>query len=220
MKQQFFSTSALFIGGSILRDGNLPGTFRNIWNSQNESDIYVEAETFSGATLEQHWSHTNSLELLKKKNWDFVVLQEQSRRPLLEPNLMLDYAVRWVEAIRSKGACPVLMMTWRRREHLNSLQHWKKLAEAHYHVAEKCNLLLAPVGEAWECFRQQIPEMELFEPTSSHANQIGAYLSACVLYVSMTNRCVTASSPTINLPSDIMRMAERIAWNIVADNCS
>ena len=44
--------------------------------------VYAESVTAGGATLQRHWEGGGALAAIRRGGWDFVVLQEQSTRPL------------------------------------------------------------------------------------------------------------------------------------------
>jgi hypothetical protein len=60
------------------------------------------------------------------------------------------------------------------------------LTEAYRRVAHELDAILAPVGIAWENAKNLNPGLVLHHKDGRHANPIGAYLTACVFYSTLT----------------------------------
>ena len=76
------SKKALFLGNSYTAFNNLPQMVAEVALSAGDTLIF-DSNTPGGFTLEGHSTNEGSLNKIKSGNWDFVVLQEQSQRPSL-----------------------------------------------------------------------------------------------------------------------------------------
>lgn len=72
----------LFVGNSYTYVNNLPLLLSRMATSAEVPVTIETAEcTGGGYTLEQHWNEGRAVNEIRK-GWDFVVLQEQSMRPV------------------------------------------------------------------------------------------------------------------------------------------
>ena len=110
----------LFVGNSLTFSNDLPGTFAELAQS-GDHEVEVEMLAQGGWTLADHAQSSATLEEIRQGDWDFVVLQEQSKLPAI-PDLRKEQmyqAVRFLdEQIRESGAEAILFMTWGTRDGL------------------------------------------------------------------------------------------------------
>lgn len=171
----------LFIGNSYTASnggiGPVTGGMADV-NHENWN-IMTDQITQGGATLEMHFQNENTLETIESGSWDIVVLQEQSTRPLDDPELFAEYAALLDSVIQVHGGSTVLFMTL-------ALEYYPDmilgLSEAYTAAGETLSAAVAPVGLAFEAVRMSDPEFELYQNDGSHPNQAGTYLAACVFY--------------------------------------
>ncbi|WP_321787287.1 hypothetical protein [Burkholderia pyrrocinia] len=167
----------LFLGGSFLSDGDIPGRFLELVKLRFPT-VETLQHTFKQARLSQHLNDAHSLELLATPGLSVVLLQEQSKLHFTDYREM-DLGVRLInERIIRIGAKPILLMTWRRRESLCDDGAFKKIYFTYTEIAERHGITLSPVGVAWELFRRNFPEADLMQSSNSHASSIGATVAA------------------------------------------
>ena len=115
------NVSVLFIGNSYIYTQNLPGTLYNLAAVGGDT-IYYESSTPGGYTFQQHSTNSTTLNKIASRDWDFVVLQEQSQLPSFGDGQVASqvypYAEILVDSIRSNYECsePVFFMTWGKRD--------------------------------------------------------------------------------------------------------
>jgi hypothetical protein len=63
-------------------------------STSNPKTIKTQMITLGGATLKTHWEMGNALNALKQDLWDYVVLQEQSMLPIIEPQTIFLVVVK------------------------------------------------------------------------------------------------------------------------------
>jgi hypothetical protein len=132
-----------------------------------------------GATLEQHWRTGTAVERIREGGFDYVVLQEQSLRPIDDPERLLDYGVRFAREIRQSGAQPVVFLTWSRRERPASQD---TLDQAVGRLAAATQALLVPAGPAWQELRRLDATADLYDDDGSHPSPLGSYVAAQAFY--------------------------------------
>jgi hypothetical protein len=104
----------LFIGNSYTRVNDLPSMLASL-AAANGQKIEVESHLPGGRSLEKHLREKKAVEKIQEKKWDVVVLQEQSLRPVIDRDLMFQYARVFQEEIKKQGAKTVFYLTWARK---------------------------------------------------------------------------------------------------------
>lgn len=166
----------LFVGNSLTYFNEVPWLFSEIVGSRRpEPPVVARFSGASGMSLEQHWRREEALRLIRTQRWDYVVLQEQSARPLLDPESHRRYLERFVAEARRRGAAPVIFETWP----LSTDHHKHPGLRARYRqLADELDVPLVPIRTAWET--AIAAGIDLYRDTN-HSNLAGAYLTACVL---------------------------------------
>jgi hypothetical protein len=186
---------ALMVGNSYTFFNEMPRILEQFSvEAKLKRPIKCTLATVGGATLEGHWNNEEFRKLLISRKWDFVILQEQSLRPITEPELFHKYAGLWCKEIRTAGAQALFYMTWARKA---TPEKQSAYTDNYRKAAGENGAEVAPVGEAWRAVREARPDIELFSEDGSHPSPAGSYLAACSLYVA-----VTGSSP-LGLPSKL-----------------
>lgn len=177
----------LFIGNSYTYFNNLPEQLAQLAASAGAGGQPLAAEmvTRGGATLQWHWESGAALERLRNGRWDYVVLQEQSLRPLTEPAAMHRYARLFDAEIKKAGAKTIFFLTWARQQ---QPENQPKLNAAYLSIAKELDALIAPVGIAWQRALRENPRQPLHTEDQSHPNATGSYLAACVFYAVITGK--------------------------------
>jgi len=196
-------TSVLFLGNSYTYTGNLPGTLYSLALAGGDT-VYYESNAPGGYTFEGHSTNATSLSKIASRNWDFVVLQEQSQIPSFPPSqvasMCYPFAEILVDSIRSNYECsePIFFMTWGRRdgdqsncanypplctfEGMNG-----RLRESYLEMAVDNNTTVAPCGAAWHRMWETNSTFwnGLYSGDGSHPSNWGTYLNACVFYATI-----------------------------------
>ncbi len=205
----------LFIGNSYIYFNDMPKVLKKLSMSAG-STVKIETEevTNGGFTLEKHWKSGKALKAIKNGNWDYVILQEQSTRPLTDPGIMFEFARKFHSEIKMAGAETIFLMTWARK---NKPSMINGLKDAYESIGDELNACVAPAGPAWRKCGRQYPEIELFKPDGSHPNSKGTYLTACILY-----SVITGNSPEGMSDGGLKRirmkdtlLLQNLAWDIV-----
>lgn len=184
----------LFVGNSLTYFNELPWLFQQVVESKRaEPPVVTRFSGGSGRSLRRHWELGEVARLLRASRWDFVVLQEQSHRPLDEPEEHERYLSLFLAEARRHGASPVVFEIWPPQrapdDHSRLRDAYRRLEGAH-------GVPVAPIGTAWQAASEAgIPVYR----DVIHANLAGTYLAACVLAATLFDvdpRGATASFPT------------------------
>lgn len=173
----------LFIGNSFTYVNNLPLSFtRACQTAFTSPPIFVAMLARGGATLEDHYKNPALEGVLAEKNWDVVVLQEQSTRPLIMKNKFLRYAELLDEMIKKVGAQTCLYIPPVPKK-LQSRQ--PKLSAAYLQCAQKLNALIAPVGPVLYRIQADKPSMHIHHDDGIHPTPMASYIAAWVFYLTL-----------------------------------
>ncbi len=176
----------LFIGNSHTYYHDMPDTVKLLARAaQPPADMVWEGVFAGGSTLERHWHAGEAKEAIDRGGWKAVVLQEQSTRPVEDPQAMAEYVRRFHEAAVAAGAQTVLYATWPRRGRPYDLD---AIAGGYESLACELSARLAPAGRAWALAQQERPHIELYDTDGRHASPLGSYLAACTLVWALFGR--------------------------------
>lgn len=94
----------IFIGNSYTYRNNLPSLLTQLAASTGKpKTLETQMVAVGGATLQSHWENSQTLEVVRQGSWNYVVLQEQSMLPIIEPLTMHQYATLFDNEIKKVG---------------------------------------------------------------------------------------------------------------------
>ena len=190
--------SILFIGNSYTRRYNMP------------TDIFLPMATAAGYKVEVkailNGGHTllgfanpndtygaqvaDELNEANAGKYDYVIIQEQSLRPVNDTGKFYDGARALCEKIRAIGATPVLYSHWGRKtgskdlddlNMTNESMTWN-LAAVGEAISNELNMPVAYVGLAFFDIYTNNPRIELYDADLYHPAYEGSYLVAATLF--------------------------------------
>jgi len=152
---------------------------------------------------------------LAENSYDTVILQDNSLRTLKDPDGFFSSVAEFCERIRTRGASPLLYMTWARKQGSKTLEEMnitpeemtKTISKAYRRAADLHKIPIAPVGEAFYEIVTSYPEIELYNPDLTHPSLLGTYLAAMCIFATLTNRTPTE----LPLPCLEPEMAKHLA---------
>ncbi len=243
----FFKTSfsqkdeinVLFLGNSYVFVNNLPEIISEMTEGTSKS-IKYESVTPGGHTLFQHVVNQNSLSLIRKGSWDYVVLQEQSQLPSIDyyrHNAMRPAYQSLYDSIMlyNPEATVVGYMTWGRRFGGQQCENYGEglycsadfvdfnhmqdtMSIAYRENAYATDSYVAPVGDAWKTAFDSIPELVLHSSDDSHPNYDGSYLAACVFYSVFWKESPIGTYHSEDIDDEKARFFQTIANDVVFNN--
>lgn len=194
----------LFIGNSFTFVNSLPEVVAGIARSLPKGPaIEPTMLATGGMTLQWHLAAGKAMAAIESQRWDYVVLQEQSAlgagtedgESRLSPPGIFHQSVRgFVPRIRVTGATPLLLMTWAIKKRPTDQAI---LADAYLSIGRELGVTVSPAGLAWDEAHRRWPELNLHLADGSHPNPAGTYLSACVLYATLTGGDPRGAADTI-----------------------
>lgn len=212
--------SILFIGNSYTYYNDLPSIFKSLGESSGYQ-LEVNSITNGGHKLSQHADPNDQYGKLVEqaltgdKKYDYIILQEQSIRPITDDAPDFYSAVRnLAERIRKTGAEPILYSTWGRKTGHSTLKTYGwtnesmtwKLAASYQKIGDELNIKVAHVGLAFYDIYTTKKGLELYDPDMTHPSFMGSYLSAMTLFTKIFNIDPYTVKYNANLPESRANM--------------
>lgn len=147
-------------------------------------NVVVQARTAGGYTLENHYNDQATLNAISSGDWDLVILQEQSSRPMNDPQLFFQYCEALDSLITASGARTGFYMTWEWR---NNPEMYVPIRDAYTYIGAYLGGMVAPAGVAFHNCMASDPAIDLYAPDNYHPSLAGTYLAACTMLASNWN---------------------------------
>ena len=179
----------LFVGNSFTFVNDLPHMLEAMAAARPHSrPLITGMVAFPNETLEGNWQRGDALRAIQNNGyWDYVVLQEQSYRPIADLELMSRYAKDFDIEIGKVGAKTILYMTWGNEDTPDDTE---RIAQSYMEVAGTLGAIVAPVGRAFAAARAGRPGEHLYGKDGHHPSAAGTYLAAAIFY-----RLIEGTSP-------------------------
>ncbi len=195
----------LFIGNSYMYYNSSPELVKALINEKFPNKaIEVKLISQGGMTLKRHWEDGKAVEAIKSNDWDYVILQEQSK---LGMGLIIDndfyfgntdhfyeYSKKFDTEIKNIGAQTAFFMTWsikQRPEEQDILTH------AYSTIAKELDAKLIPIGLVWDKMRTK-DAFDIYDPDGSHPSAYGSYVVATSIFSTLLEENPTGLSGIIS----------------------
>ena len=186
-------TKVLFIGNSFTYYSNIPKIFENICNSVG-AKVVADSVTMGSHTLEKFADATDEYgkivdqKLNASNDYDVVVLQEQTTRPLTDYDKFVAGAKSLQQKINATQTnCQIyLYSTWGYKEAADARkitipEMEGQIRTAYDNAAKELGVKVSYSGAAFSKVYTEHPEINLYYyADNKHPSYLGAYLSACV----------------------------------------
>ena len=164
-----------FVGNSLTHCNHLSLMVRAIAAAHGQT-MAITALTPGGQTFEGHCATKGDIATLRGGAWDAVVLQEQSQRPVDEPEPFLHFGA---ELTKHTGSARLICyQTW---APVHRPELWVGLANAYDELASRICAEVAPAGQAWQALLTDWPEAPLYVEDGLHPEILGSWLAAVVI---------------------------------------
>lgn len=229
-------TKILFVGNSYTYTNNLPQLLYDISLSHGDTVLF-DSSAPGSYTFQNHSTDVNTLAKINSRQWDYVVLQEQSQIPAFSPAQVATdcypYAHTLDSLIFENDSCSqtIFYMTWGRKfgDASNCASYppictyagmQQRLYESYLDMANSNHATVAPVGAAWRNSINTNSTFDLFSGDNSHPNIQGSYLAACVFYSTIFKKSSIGTTFISSLSSSDAAYLQGIADHTVFDSVS
>ena len=167
----------LFIGNSHTYYHDLPAWVA-VMAKEEQYECEVTMLAHPGWYLKQHVQEPDVNFNIRYGHYDYVVLQEHSHPFDCIPDYQ-EAAATLSAWIHNAGSTPVIYGTWSRKDEPDVQAY---MNEVNRKLAEETHALLAPVGETWWVYKEQYPEIEMYEDDNAHASRRGIEYTAKIIW--------------------------------------
>ncbi|GAA0819296.1 hypothetical protein GCM10009111_23190 [Colwellia asteriadis] len=176
--QGLASYNVLILGNSHVQ--YIEPLLKSIFTKTNKT---VNIETRTGAFLDAIVKNESIIELLESKQWSHVILQGQKYSQSQSVLYSTEATIVWIQRVKAIGATPILFP-----EHPpeGKTQEAEYVHGIHQDIASMQLSCVAPVGLAWNKALSIEPNIVVYQADGNHASELGASLSAFVLYETIT----------------------------------
>ncbi|MGI5310791.1 hypothetical protein [Rheinheimera sp. WS51] len=200
----------LFMGNSHSSSHNLPQLVAKLIKT-DQPNAQVHTKLASGYHfLDERLQHRPSTNLLRDGNWSHVILQAQKYSTTGKYFYPTDAAEEWIKRINSKNSQAIMFPEWPRR---GNKEEAARIHQLHIGIAKAASACVAPIGLAWQLALQQNPKLKLHSADGNHSNLDGAFLTALVLYGTITKNdpsklnAINGIKVSINTQTELKRVA-------------
>ena len=176
--------SILFVGSSHVFVGNAPSQLQTITKMYDIEIIYKDISRHGnrGGTLNE--LREQAINEIQSGRFDYVVLQDQTRRSLSNVEGLLDEIRIICNEAKANSVIPVLYnFAWAVSDGLPDEKRLSVSTDVFKLAADENDAILVNAAEAWIYSYRKIPGISLytrFDPRGLHANSAGGFLTACV----------------------------------------
>ncbi len=217
----------LFIGNSFTYYSDIPALFNEIAVSAGEW-TEVESVTRGSWTLKKFADKNDEYgkivdeKLTSNNDYDAIILQEQSTKPLNDYDGFLSSVKSLQSKInRTQADCRIyLYSTWGYKEEADARkitvpEMEAKIREAYEKAASAAGLKVCYVGSAFTAVYNDYPDLNLYYQDNKHPSYTGAFLSACVHFATVLDIDPRISPYIGGLDADTANILKTAAYNAV-----
>lgn len=186
--------NVLLVGNSSIYFNNMPKMIEAI-SSENGVEINTKLIAYGGYSLQDHLQDGILEKMLDSLDWDFVVLNEQSTlgenyivngMPRVKESSLFYNTVRELDSqIKESGAETIIISLYPRKNAPN--EDGEMLDYSYMKIAEELNIKLSPVSYTWKEFLAREDSWRLYRDDNLHPTPLGSYITANVLFSTITN---------------------------------
>lgn len=187
--------NVLLIGNSSIYYNNMPEMLEVI-ASKNGVNLKTKLIAYGGYSLQDHLNDGIATRVIDSLKWDFVILNEQSTLGenhiekgvprVKESPSFYESVEEFVTKIKANGAKTIIISLYPRKN--APLEDGKMLNYSYMKIAEELDILLSPVSYTWKDILKLNTSWKLYQNDNLHPTPLGSYITANVLYSTITNK--------------------------------
>ncbi|MDO6811309.1 SGNH/GDSL hydrolase family protein [Zobellia galactanivorans] len=199
--------NVLLVGNSSIYYNNMPKMLEYIAH-ENGKEIRTKLIAFGGYTLQDHLRDGIVEKMLDSLNWDFVILNEQSTlgenyvvdgvRRVKESESFYESVRKFDSIIKKRGAKTVILSLYSRK---NAPKIDGEILDYSYmKIARELGIQLSPVSYTWQDILKIRNNWQLYREDNLHPTPLGSYVTANVIYSTLTENKSKSLNGEINGP--------------------
>jgi hypothetical protein len=178
------SVSVLMLGNSHTLANQLPQQLEALLRAGSPGKSVAVVVAPGSMFLDERLADRQSMDLLRSREWTAVVLQAQKYSSSGLYSYSTAEAQALVREARAVKALPVLFPEWPRL----GVPETQTIYALHVSIASQQAACVTPIGQAWDLAQARLPTLSLHASDGNHSNAAGAYLSALMLYASISGK--------------------------------
>ncbi len=159
----------------------------------------------------------------KMRNYDYVILQEQSTCPAATPAKFYTGVRNLAEKVRADGATPILYGTWGRKAGHSVLANngWTNesmtwmISAAYEAIGAELGIDVAFAGLSFYDIYTNNKNINLYDEDLTHPNATGSYLAAMTIFAKITGVDPTTVDYNANLTDEVAAILKEAARKAV-----
>lgn len=231
------TTRVFFIGNSFTFTGDVPGLVKGLALASGKN-FYYEQHTPGGVSVGDiaqdtlaHWRNSNVFNTLRRGNWDFVVLQDNQGRFVLNygtfpsSSKVIEGHIKIRDSMKRYSPCAHMLLFdgWAVQGALppygsSGTALINRIYANYKFLNDSMHEVIAPIGIAWKQSIATYPWVNLWSADSTHESLEGAYLTAAVLYANIFRTNPVPNSFTGGVDSVVAHNCRLLAWQAVSDS--
>jgi hypothetical protein len=172
------------MGNSHTSFNDLPTTVADMVRVGRPGKTVRSVEAPGFMFLEERLHDPATIALLRGQSWNFVILQAQKYSTSGQFNYSTTEAKELIRISREQNAVPVMFPEWPR----HGVDETQRIFDLHVSIAHGEPACVAPIGQAWDLALSRDPTLPLHASDGNHAAPAGTFLTALVLYATITGR--------------------------------
>lgn len=180
--------SILFVGNSHTSAHDIPGLVARMIRHRHPERTVV-THTVGVAFLEDAAANPTSRAEVEQQPWKQVVLQAQKVSSSGKVEYSTTEGMELAAAGKARGADVVFYAEWGLQGKEGDGLRMEKVYRG---MADATGVRVACVGRAWDVALARQPELPLYAADGNHQSAVGAFLTAAVLFGSLTGEPPTA----------------------------
>lgn len=188
----------LFMGNSHTSSNDLTKIVADMVRAGKPGQSVASVEAPGYMFLDERVRDATSMNLLRRQHWSFVILQAQKYSTSGQFEYSTDEAKQLIRMSREQRAVPVMFPEWPRR----GVEETQRIYDLHVSIAQAEPACVAPIGQAWDLALAREPALTLHASDGNHSAPAGAFLTALILYATMTGQSPLDLPPLPQYPID------------------
>jgi len=177
----------------------------------------VSLDTRIGAFLDLIVDKESLVDLVETRTWTHIILQGQKYSQSQSVEYSTEATKTWIQRAKNNEATPILFPEHPQR---GNPQEADYVHGIHVGIAEIEQSCVAPVGLSWNKTLAIQPELGFYQADGNHATELGALLSALVLYQVVSGQSADLLPYIAELPGTetIQALLGQVASQTIAEN--
>jgi hypothetical protein len=191
--------SLLFMGNSHTVANNLPNMVADMVRAGKPGKTVAAVVAPGGMFLEERLHDAPTLALMRSQAWSHVIFQAQKYSTSGQFSYSTAEAKELIRISRAQRAVPVMFPEWPRKD----IDETQRIYDLHVSIAQAESACVAPIGQAWDLALARVPTLTLHATDGNHSVPAGAFLTALVLYATITGQSPLDLPPMPQYPVEL-----------------